>query len=150
MKILQKTHYALHAIFELALRKDDGLVKISDIAEAQSIPIRFLEVILNKLKHGGFVEAKRGYFGGYRLLRSPDKITVGSIVRLFQAEKKNIDCHICVYNQKCPFKGNCAFKTMWNKARKLQNEVYDKTTIQALIDSQSRLNKKKKKTRKSK
>ena len=49
----KKNQYALRAIFELAKHMDQGPVKISDIAAAQSIPLRFLEVILNQLKASG-------------------------------------------------------------------------------------------------
>ena len=55
MLVTQKNRYALRAIFELAKRLNEGPVKIAEIAEAQAIPPRFLEVILNQLKKAGFV-----------------------------------------------------------------------------------------------
>jgi len=79
MQITKKNQYALRAIFELAKYNGQGPQKISDIAQAQAIPVKFLEVILNQLKASGLVDSKRGFYGGYFLLRQPDAITVGSI-----------------------------------------------------------------------
>jgi Rrf2 family protein len=79
MVFTQKNQYAIRAVFELAKRRDQGPIKINEIAQAQKIPTRFLEIILNQLKHGGLLESKRGFYGGYTLIRSPDAITVGEI-----------------------------------------------------------------------
>ncbi len=92
----KKGQYALRAIYELARRKDDGPIKISIIAEAQAIPPRFLEVILNQFKGSGLVESKRGFYGGYSLTREPSEITVGDILRYLQKEMEASHCIACV------------------------------------------------------
>ena len=66
MAITQKCQYALRAIYELA-RRGEGPCKIGAVAEAQGIPVRFLENILNSLKGAGFVDSARGKDGGYFL-----------------------------------------------------------------------------------
>ena len=48
MIVTQKTQYALRAIFELARQEGQGPVRITEIAERQAIPQRFLETILNQ------------------------------------------------------------------------------------------------------
>ncbi len=58
MSVSQKTQYALRALLELALAHGEGPKKIGTIAEEQAIPPRFLEVILNELKQGGFVVSR--------------------------------------------------------------------------------------------
>lgn len=75
--VSKKCRYALRAIFELSLRDSAQPVKIQEIATAQSIPACFLEVILSELKHGGFVDSKRGSDGGYMLTRDACDLTVG-------------------------------------------------------------------------
>ena len=67
MKISKKCQYALKAIFELAWRNQSEPTRAQRIAEAQRISPRFMEIILNELKHGGFVESRRGNDGGYML-----------------------------------------------------------------------------------
>ena len=80
VQLSRKCMYALQAMFELAFRKAKGPVKVQDIASAQAIPQRFLEVILAELKHGSFVESKRGNAGGYFLARPAEQISVGEVI----------------------------------------------------------------------
>ena len=77
MRISKKCQYALRAVFELAVRNTGQPVKIQQIAGAQNIPPRFLEVILNQLRHAGFVESRRGNEGGYMLAPGAEELTVG-------------------------------------------------------------------------
>ena len=60
MNISVKGEYALQAIFDLASNAGPEPVKIAEIARRQKIPQKFLELILASLKHGGFVESRRG------------------------------------------------------------------------------------------
>lgn len=129
----KKNQYALRAIFELAKHKGEGPKKISEIAEAQAIPIRFLEVILAKLKGSGWVDSKRGFYGGYFLKCSPREITVGAILRFMQGSPRPSDCVACISQGDCPFGGDCAFAPMWNKVDAAMFKIYDGTTIQDLI-----------------
>jgi len=134
MLVTQKSQYALRAIYELAKHKGKGPIKISQIAQAQAIPLRFLEVILNQLKHSGFVKSKRGYHGGYFLLRSPDKITVGDIIRYTGESLSPVHCLDSTFKINCPIGSNCAFLPMWSKVQKAIFEIYDGTTMQNLLD----------------
>ena len=100
----KRNQYALRAIFELAKRAGQGPIKISKIAEAQAIPLRFLEVILSQLKGSGIVDAKRGFYGGYFLIRPPGEITVGHIFRYMDAPLDAAHCSACVSKSNCPHK----------------------------------------------
>lgn len=82
--ISNRCYYALKAILELAKREGSGLVTISQIAETQHIPARFLEAILIQLKKGGFAQSVRGKEGGYALAKSAKSISVGDIARVFE------------------------------------------------------------------
>lgn len=134
MLISQKCQYALRAIFELAKRREDGPVKIADIAEAQAIPKRFLEVILSQLKQGSFVTSQRGSEGGYTMARVPSDLTVGEIIRFIQGPIGPVDCLATESSEKCPLYGDCVFLPMWQEAADAISEVYDKTTFQDLVE----------------
>lgn len=84
MKVSKKCQYALKALFELAWRNNGQPVKTSSIARAQRMSVRFTEIILNELKHGGFVESKRGSEGGYLLARDARDLTVGQVIEYIQ------------------------------------------------------------------
>lgn len=136
MLITKKNQYALRAIFELAKHDGKGPRKVSEIAQAQAIPEKFLEVILNQLKGSGLVESKRGFYGGYFLTRSPDKITVGDIMRFMERNVEPVGCVALVPEINCPFKGDCAFFPMWTKVKDSIFQVYDETTIEDLIKNE--------------
>ena len=80
----KKCEYALRAVFELAYRNVEGPVKIHDIANAQGVPPRFLEGILNELKHAGLVESRRGSEGGYLLAEQASQIRVADILAIVE------------------------------------------------------------------
>jgi Rrf2 family protein len=80
MRISAKVDYAVRAALELAAAGDDP-VKGDAIAEAQDIPLKFLENILGELKHHGVVASRRGAQGGYWLAKPADEISLADVVR---------------------------------------------------------------------
>ena len=87
MNVSVKGEYALQAIFDLAVQDTTDPIKIADIAKRQSIPQKFLELILANLKQGGFVHSKRGAEGGYLLARQAETISVGEVLRYIEGHK---------------------------------------------------------------
>ena len=81
MRVSAKVDYAVRAAVELAAAREERAIKGEVIAEAQEIPLKFLENILGELKHSGLVASRRGAQGGYWLARAPDEITLAEIVR---------------------------------------------------------------------
>jgi Rrf2 family protein len=81
VRVSAKADYAVRAAVELAAAAGEEPVKGEAIAEAQQIPLRFLENILGEMRHGGLVQSRRGSDGGYRLARPADEITIAEIVR---------------------------------------------------------------------
>jgi Rrf2 family transcriptional regulator, cysteine metabolism repressor len=132
--VTQKSQYALRALFELARRADAGPIRIEDVAKAQAIPQRFLEVVLNELKHAGLVEAKRGRRGGYQLARDPREITVAEIMESSQGRYTPVECLTGPTTADCLFKGECVFLPLWEEVRNAVAQVYESTTLQDLVD----------------
>lgn len=132
MAITQKCQYALRAIYELA-RQSGGPCKISSVADAQGIPVRFLENILNNLKSAGFVDSARGKDGGYFLARPASSITVGEVIRFVQGPLGPVEC--CAKSDDyCALYGDCVFRPLWDRAREALEDVYDGTSFQDLVD----------------
>ena len=136
MSLSQKCQYALRAILELAKRQGQGPTTTAEIAEAQAIPARFLELILGQLRHGGFVESRRGVRGGYLLQFSPQALTVGEVIRFVDGAVAPVRCLAEGKGTDCPLFGSCAFMGMWTRARDAVADVYDTTTFQDLIDEE--------------
>lgn len=137
--VSQKCRYALRAVFELAKRFGGGPVRIHDIADAQAIPLRFLEVILSQLRQAGFVESRRGSDGGYLLQRKPDTLSVGDIIRFIEGPLRPVGCIGDQPVERCTLHDNCVFVPMWEKVQKAVSDIYDKTTFQDLIERESRM-----------
>jgi Rrf2 family protein len=90
MRISAKADYAVRATLELAAAPDGEPVKGEKLAEAQDIPLQFLEHILLELKHARIVRAKRGARGGYWLARPADDITLANVIRAVEGPLANI------------------------------------------------------------
>jgi Rrf2 family protein len=90
MRISAKADYAVRAALELAAAPEGEPVKGEQLAEAQGIPLQFLEHILLELKHARLVRAKRGARGGYWLARDPEDISIADVIRAVEGPLANI------------------------------------------------------------
>jgi len=133
MKLSKKCQYALKALFELAWRNNGTPVKTRSIADAQQISLRFAEIIMNDLKHGGFVESRRGKEGGYILARDIRDLTVREVIDYIQGpislapdDKKGNGDHF--------LGGNEAFRELWRQVNDAVTEVFDNKTFAELVE----------------
>lgn len=83
MKLTSRSEYALLALVYLARHDNDGFISVDTIAQAQSIPPKFLEQILLALKRAKYLHSIKGQKGGYRLAKTADHIALAEIIRLF-------------------------------------------------------------------
>ncbi|MDR1922709.1 MAG: Rrf2 family transcriptional regulator [Candidatus Adiutrix sp.] len=139
MAVSLKCQYALRALFALARHEGEGLLRISEIAEEQDIPPRYLENICNQLRQGGFVEGKRGKEGGFLLSKPARDIRVGDIIRFIEGPMHPTNCAAEKSVSVCRFKGKCAFMRLWNEAEKALESVYDSATLRDLVEEDKAL-----------
>jgi Rrf2 family protein len=106
----QRTRYTIRALLHLADRYGEGPVQLSEIAERQNIPAKFLTVMLSNMRRAGLVETMRGREGGYWLAKPPQQISYGEIVRLTRGSLGLVPCasrlayrpcENCVSEDKC-------------------------------------------------
>ena len=90
MRVSAKVDYAVRAGAELAAAAGDGPVKGDTIAQAQQIPLKFLENILLDLKHAGLVQSQRGAEGGYWLARPAAEIPLADVIRAVEGPIANV------------------------------------------------------------
>jgi Rrf2 family protein len=90
VRISAKVDYALRAVVELAAAGSDQPVKGERIAQAQEIPLKFLENILSELRHAGIVRSQRGVDGGYWLARPAAEISVADVIRAVEGPLANV------------------------------------------------------------
>ncbi|MCK4752561.1 MAG: Rrf2 family transcriptional regulator [Planctomycetes bacterium] len=134
MKISKRCQYGLKAVFELSRRDFGQLVKVHEIAAAQNIPVRFLEVILNQLKHAGFVDSRRGSVGGYMLARPAEELTVGEVIEVIEGPVSVAIDDIGNGSQSKGFHGEYAFGRLWRDVNESISHVLDKASFAELVE----------------
>jgi Rrf2 family protein len=132
MKVTYKGDYALKAILDLSLHYDKELVTSHGIAQRIDAPLKFLEQVLLDLKKGGFVESRRGSIGGYLLAKSPDKITVGQVLRVIEGPIEPIACVEKGYSN-CTDITRCVFRSIWHKVAQATSDIVDNISFEELV-----------------
>lgn len=89
-----KTKYAIKALIALAEEKQRGgaSLRIEEIAARASAPKRFLEHILIDVRNVGIIGSRRGRDGGYMLIRSPESVSIGEVVRTLDGPIAPLPC----------------------------------------------------------
>ncbi|MFH2060931.1 MAG: Rrf2 family transcriptional regulator [Pseudomonadota bacterium] len=131
MKLSTKTRYGTRILIELALKKDHGPIQVSKIAYSQKIPVKYLEQLLRTLQLAGLVKSVRGPKGGHLLVNSPDTITLGQIVRLFEGQTDLVEC--VSFPEKCNMSAECLVRQAWHDATGALYKELDSITIADLV-----------------
>jgi len=137
MKLLTKnTDYAVRALLTLALAPKGEFVPSSAIAGAQAIPLPFLRRILHTLLEAGFVEAQEGKGGGTRLARTPDRISVGELIRVFQGP---VEISQCLFRRRfCRNRSTCVLRHRLKGIEARLADEFESITIKNLLDDLKR------------
>lgn len=134
--ISQKAKYGLRALVALAKAGPGASLMISDIARDQAIPKKFLEQILLELKRAGLVYSKRGRLGGYGLLRAPEEITFGEVLRLIDGPIAPLPCLSKIAYRRCMDCGDeasCEIRHVFARVTLATREVLDRTSLAASL-----------------
>ena len=110
MKLTTKGRYAVTAMLDLALKEDDQSVTLRYIAEHQKISLSYLEQLFAKLRKSRLVTGTRGPGGGYKLSRSPDKISIAEIIT---AVDEPIEFRDCGGREDCRDGERCLSHELW-------------------------------------
>lgn len=139
--ISQKAKYALRALIALARSESpDDVQMISDIAEQHRIPKKFLEQILLDLKYHGIVTSRRGKTGGYMLLKSPDMITFGEVLRIVDGPIAPLPCLSRTAYRRCADcrdEKTCEVRRVFSRVATATRDVLDGTTIADCINGKA-------------
>src|SRR5258708_1484635 len=100
-QLSKRTQYSLRALYALTRKYGAGPVLITNLAQEETIPKKFLEQILVSLKSAGFVASKKGKGGGYVLAQPPEKITIGSVIRAIEGPIAPLPCASETRFRKC-------------------------------------------------
>lgn len=121
--LTNRAKYAIKALLHLARRRGEGPVGAGAIAEAEHIPLKFLELIMLQLRNHGLIRSKVGKGGGHELVKEPEEITLLMVVRIIDGPVAPLPClshtayHRC---EDCDDEKTCG-------TRKLFKSVHDAT-----------------------
>ncbi|MFH1319190.1 MAG: Rrf2 family transcriptional regulator [Bacteroidota bacterium] len=145
--ISKKTKYAINALVHLAKKYNQGPVLISTIAENENIPRKFLELILLNIKKTGILGSKKGKGGGYYLIKSPDKVNIAEIMRLFDGAIALLPCVTYRYYERCEEckdEKTCGLRDVFIEVRSHTVKILKASTLSEIIRRENELKKQKK------
>jgi len=130
--ISKKTKYCLRALYHLSRDYGHGPTLISKLAQDEAIPKKFLEQILLTLKTKGIVDSKPGRGGGYHLTRAPEKISLGTVIRIIEGPLAPLPCASeTAYRpcEECVDALHCGTRLIMRRVRDATAKILDETTL---------------------
>ena len=134
MRVSTKGRYALRMFLDLAERREsEEYISLGEVAERQNISKKYLEQIVPLFNKTGILKAGRGAQGGYKFAKTPDKVTVGDVLRLTEGTLAPVDC-VDQDPIECTRSDECLTLPVWQGLFKVINEYLDSITLQDLLD----------------
>jgi Rrf2 family protein len=130
MKFTTKSRYALNALIELHLMEIDGPVKVSKIADMQSIEITYLEQLFRKLRIPGLIDSTRGKNGGYFFAKNPSKISFKYIIISVDKDLYATSCSVA--SDSSNYK-KCRTHTLWASLNTVVVNYFQKIALDTLV-----------------
>jgi Rrf2 family cysteine metabolism transcriptional repressor len=142
-----KAEYGVRLLVELGRQHDgagatDGPIPVSlkAIAEAENLPLAYLERIVALLKKAGLVEATRGAHGGYRLAKPASEITMDAVVEALEGQIAPMECFhdapdgkvLCSHEDDGDYA--CATKLLWTRVQGGVTKALSGTTLAELVE----------------
>ena len=135
MRLTTKSRYGTRLVLDIAVYGKEKPVPLSDVSRRQNISLKYLEQLTGKLNKAGIIESHRGPFGGHMLVKSPEDITIGAIVRILEKSIDNADCaeHEKQVCNVCSRAGECLSRWVWIEASRAMFDRLDEITISILL-----------------
>src|SRR5688500_7543803 len=138
MKLTKRGEYALRALIDLGIAQAAGrpVIQISELAQRERLPIKFLEQILVQLKEAGYLDSKRGQRGGYWLKKPMEQIPIGELVRLIEGPLAPIPCasQTAYARCTCPDEEHCGLRMLMLDVRNAIADILDRYTLAQVVE----------------
>ncbi len=135
MRLTRAGEYAVRCTLYLSAQGKGEVVSRKEIAKAMDMPNQFLSKVAQQLARAGFIEIIQGAKGGYRLLVSPEKLTLLEVV---EAVMGKIYLNDCIMNSGSCFRNlTCGVHLVWEKAKNQLRETLREATFDKLLKGDS-------------
>jgi Rrf2 family protein len=135
MRLTRAGEYAVRCVLYLSARSQEAVIPRREIAQVMEIPGVFLGKIAQQLARAGILEIIQGSKGGFRLLRSPEEVTLLDVVEAIVGEIFLNDCLLA--SRSCSRVESCAVHQIWTKARRQLRETLRQATFAQLLKEES-------------
>jgi len=131
MQITKAEAYGIFGVVHLAEQEKGRVVPLSEIAESQEVPEKFLAKIFQNLTRTGIVRSHRGVKGGFTLDKDPSRLNIRDVVEAIQGPYHLIRC--LPDSKMCHKSDHCAIRVVMEEAERKLMEVFERYTISDLI-----------------
>lgn len=118
-------------VLDIARHGEEGPVRISDISKRQGVSVKYLEKLIRPLKTAKYIKSKRGPKGGHSLIKNPEDITVGEVVRIMEGDLALTEC--AKDGSVCAISDDCIARKAWVQATEAMFEKLDSMTFADLL-----------------
>jgi Rrf2 family protein len=140
MMFSTRSEYGVRVMIQLARRRGAGPVPLTGIAEAESLPLAYLEQLVSRLRKAELVASTRGAHGGYELARDPAEITMAEVVQALEGTLIPMQCFDELGGSRVQCNHlddgfeNCATKLLWTRVQGGITRALEQTTLAELAD----------------
>src|SRR4029077_15447733 len=138
MKLSKRGEYALRALIDLGIAKELGrpILQVSELAEKERLPVKFLEQIFAQLKLHGYVKSTRGKLGGSSLAKPMTRIKFGTVIRLIEGPLAPIQCvsKTAYVRCSCPDEVHCGLRMLMLDVRNAIARILDRYTLADIVE----------------
>ncbi|MCC5841076.1 MAG: Rrf2 family transcriptional regulator [Opitutales bacterium] len=138
MKISKRAEYGLRAVINLGIAEalERDRVTATDLAACDNLPLKFIEQIMGDLRGAGYVDTKRGRFGGYFIAKPMTEIRMGDIVRLLDGPLAPISCASQTAYEacSCPDEAHCGLRMLMIDVRNAIANILDRYTLENVVE----------------
>lgn len=138
MQLTKRGEYALRTLIRLGVAHESGreLVTVSELAAAERLPLKFVEQILLQLRGAGYIETKRGKYGGYFIAKPLDEIHFSEVIRLIDGRLAPIACasETCYERCTCPDEEHCGLRMLMIDVRNSIVNILERYTLHDVVE----------------
>ena len=139
MMFSTRAEYGVRVMIQLGRQHGGGPVSLAGVAEAENLPLSYLEQLVARLRRAGLVTSTRGAHGGYELTRAPGDITMAEVVSALEGNVAPMQCFTepgtnrVLCNHETDGHEHCATKLLWTRVQGGVARALEQTTLDELV-----------------
>lgn len=142
MKVTAREEYGIRCLLQLARNAESPVpMTVRQVAEREGLSMAYAEKLLVALSRARLAESIRGIYGGYRMTRSPDRVTLGEVIRALEGfPTPAVLCERFTGKlDRCVHVGDCGLRAVWSRVGRQVEQFLDRVPLSALLEPEKRV-----------